>query len=190
MTTDKKQVIECCIELQKEAYEAIALQLEDLPSFNKKAVRLAFCDQLVCEDLDELYDKRHFNYAASQVVIRPNPDETIPLGFCLYYDKLPIGYVIGDISQEREAFEIHFTEASNFYGSSGLKGWIKYVISILIVLKEVIETSTEMKVNYIAFVNPVQDTIEPLTQIGFDFKHDYDRANNAAILKLTKVSDK
>jgi len=186
MTIEIKKQIQQCIYIQNLAYTAIANELQKRPSFNSKTVSIAYCDTLVCKDLDELYEKRHFNYSASLSSFSPNPGEIIPLGFCLYYDKLPVAYVLGDISIERKAFEIHFTEASNFYGNTGLKGWIKYIISILIGLKEVFAGTNGMIIDNIVFINPVHDTIEPLTQIGFDFINNYHKADDAAIYKLSK----
>lgn len=175
------------IDLQNETYSRLSTRYAELESFNGKTVRIAYCCGLVCNDLDELYYKRHFNFCPSLMALTPNPETTIPLSFCLYLDKLPAAYAMGDISLERNAFELHFIETSNFFGQSGLSGWLHYVFSILVTLSDVIEHKVDLKIDTLCIVGPAQESIGPLTEMGFDFINDYQPGVGALVYKFSKV---
>jgi hypothetical protein len=170
------------IKIQNDAYTAIANELNKLNSFAGKIVCLSYCDTLIIKDLSDLYRKRHFNFDVGYMHY-PIEGE-IPLTFALYVDRLPIGYVIGTIAQERDALEIHFTESSNFYHGTGLKAWLPYMLTILACMKDVLNKKANCTIKSIAMINPVTDTIEVYKRMGFDFIENYYKANDALIISL------
>lgn len=176
--------IERCKQFQQYVFYEVSKQFEKSKPFEGKTVSIAFCDDLVMKDLDELYDIRHFNFKPSLMMKSPNPDETIPLGVCMYLDRLPVAYAIGDISVERNAFEVHFIETSNFYGNSGLKVWLKYLINILLSLRDILYVKGGIDIRKICIVNPITSTIGALAEMKFDFTHDYVKSMSASILHL------
>lgn len=173
-------------ELQEICFAEVTKQFQELPEFKGKVVAISYCKKLVMEDLAELYQKRHFNFDLSYMAIPPDPESHIPLGVCLYVERLPVAYAIGDISLEREAFEIHFIETSNFFGNSELKSWISPLLSILCSLKFVIDDNTEHTIKRVCIINPVEWTIEPLQTMGFKYTNDYFKGNQASIMELCK----
>ena len=174
-----------CIDLQHITYDQVATSFtNNVKEFHGKGVRLAYCCELVNDDLDELYYKRHFNFQAGLMALSPDPENTIPLRVCMYFEKLPVAYAMGDINDEDGAFELHFIETSNFFGNTGLKGWMKYLVDILLALKSVLDCELGIQVDKLCVVNPAQNTRNALIEMGFDFTHDYKKSNSAAILYL------
>jgi hypothetical protein len=183
--TGRQAVIARCKQFQEFVYFEVAKGFAGLPAFHGKVVSIAYCAELQMQDLDLLYDKRHFNFLPSIMMANPpDPENTIPLGICMYIDRVPVAYAIGDICDQRQAFEVHFIETSNFFGHTGLKGWIRYLIDILIALREILVEKEGMDIRKICIVNPVESTIAPLIAMGFDFSHEYHKSDSAAILIL------
>lgn len=177
--------IEICKQFQEYVYFSVEQAFGTLPAFAGKTVSIAYCSQLVLKDLDDLYQKRHFNFSPSDMMkFPPNPETTIPLGVCMYIDRIPVAYAIGDISDERQAFEIHFIETSNYYGNTGLQVWIPYLIEILLALRHVLADKAGIDIRKLCIVNPIQSTIGPLAEMGFDFTHEYQRSMSASTLHL------
>ncbi|WP_287796947.1 hypothetical protein [Idiomarina sp.] len=179
---DREELVADCIELQQAVFQKLSEKLEALDEFADKIIRVAYCCELVNKDLDELYYKRHFNFCPTQVGIPPNPENTIPLKVCLYVDKLPVAYALGDINDARKAFEIHFMETSNFFGNTGLKGFIKYVFMILLSLRDVLKETFQIDMDSIVQVSPAQNSVSAFTEMGFDYIHDYGGTNNSAVV--------
>ena len=175
-------LIEYYEDLQQTCFAEVNNHFQSFPEFKDKVTSVCYCSPLVMKDLSDLHYKRYFNFDVALMGIRPNPETTIPLGVCLYVERLPTAYALGDINLERNAFEIHFIETSNF---SGLSSWINLLLSILLSLKAVIENETENHIDKICIVNPVEDTIAPLKTMGFEYDTDFEgKGNQASILQI------
>lgn len=186
--SSRKELIRQCIGLQKSTYTEVAkLFTDNVDGFKGKIVRLAYCCDLVNNDLDELYEKRHFNYPASMMSIPPSPETDIPLRVCMYFNKVPVAYAIGDINVDENAFEIHFLETSNFFGNTGLKGWMLHLIDVLISLKEVLEINAGIQIDKMCIINPAHSTVNALYEMGYIVTHDYRKSMSAAIFKLERA---
>lgn len=185
--SSRSETISQCIELQKATYTEVEKSFaESVEGFKGKIVRLAYCCELVNNDLEEMHEKRHFNYSARLMSLSPDPEHAIPLKVCMYFNKVPVAYAIGDINDSEGAFEVHYLETSNFFGNTGLKGWMKHMIDIFISLKEVLE-KIGITIDKLCIVNPARSTVTALYEMGYVVTHDYRKSMSAAILRLERA---
>ncbi|WP_299263133.1 hypothetical protein [uncultured Psychrosphaera sp.] len=174
------------VKFQNDAYPAIQAYLDKHPTFAKYNFKICYCTNLVLNDLSTLKNKKHFNWDAevsgSDAMYMEGES---PLKFAIYTNNLPVGYVLGRIDPDTCAFEIFYTEVSNFYTFFDKCGWIRLIIDILSALKICLETAdTSMVVDKIVQINPVPSTISNFVDMGFEYDASYTTRSEGMVLNL------
>lgn len=174
------------VKFQLGALPLIDAYLAQHKRYSENGFRLTYCTNAVLDDFSALERKDYFIWDASIYGGNHMYDiDEVPLKVGVYANNLPTAYILGRIEVGRNAFEIDYSECSNFYPISNSGGWVQLLTDILGTLKLLIdEADIGVVIHNIAIVAPAPYIVDAFLEAGFELKVNYCGSKEAVVLNL------